>query len=239
MCIDCGKCAIVCPHAVIRMKVYDPTPPSTRRPAGSSPRRSGPRASGPPPHDPGRTRTTAPDAGSASRCVPPRTRPNEGRKAINMEPQSSTSEHRARRAGTSSSRSPSSTGRRSAHDSVKTSQLLEPLFEFCGACSRLRRDAVPQVAHAALRRPAGRRQRHRLLVDLRRQPADDAVDHECRGPGPAWCNSLFEDNAEFGLGLRLGARRTSRPRRATLLVAVGDETSVSNSSRRWFGAAAR
>ena len=56
----------------------------------------------------------------------------------------------------------------------------------------------------AVRRPDDRRQRDRLLVDLRRQPADDAVDRRTRdGRGPAWSNSLFEDNAEFGLGMRL------------------------------------
>ena len=48
---------------------------------------------------------------------------------------------------------------------------------------RLRRDAVPQAGDPALRRPHDRRQRHRLLVDLRRQPAHHAVDHERRGPG--------------------------------------------------------
>ena len=51
-----------------------------------------------------------------------------------------------------------------------------------GRVRRLRRDAVPQARHPALRRPHGRGQRHRLLVDLRRQPADDAVDRERRGP---------------------------------------------------------
>ena len=47
---------------------------------------------------------------------------------------------------------------------------------------RLRRDALPQAALAAVRRPPDGRQRDRLLVDLRRQPADHAVDHERRGP---------------------------------------------------------
>ena len=68
---------------------------------------------------------------------------------------------------------------------------------------RLRRDALPQAALAAVRRPPADRQRHRLLVDLRRQPADDALDEQPPGRGPAWSNSLFEDNAEFGLGMRL------------------------------------
>ena len=45
---------------------------------------------------------------------------------------------------------------------------------------RLRRDALRQAALAVVRRPADGGQRHRLLVDLRRQPADDAVDHERR-----------------------------------------------------------
>ena len=52
-------------------------------------------------------------------------------------------------------------------------------------------------------------QRHRLLLDLRRQPADHALVHDQRdGRGPAWSNSLFEDNAEFGLGMRLWRLRS-------------------------------
>jgi hypothetical protein len=68
---------------------------------------------------------------------------------------------------------------------------------------RLRRDALRQAAQPALRRPHAGGQRHRLLLDLRRQPADHALDDQRRGRGPAWSNSLFEDNAEFGLGFRL------------------------------------
>ncbi len=64
---------------------------------------------------------------------------------------------------------------------VRGTQFLQPLFEFSGACSGLRRDALPQGAHPALRRAADRGERDRLLVDLRRQPADDAVDQERRG----------------------------------------------------------
>jgi pyruvate-ferredoxin/flavodoxin oxidoreductase len=78
---------------------------------------------------------------------------------------------------------------------------------------RLRRDALPQAAHAALRRPPAHRQRHRLLLHLRRQPADHALLHQRDGRGPAWANSLFEDNAEFGLGMRLAVdkQRPSAP----------------------------
>jgi hypothetical protein len=46
-------------------------------------------------------------------------------------------------------------------------------------------------------------QRHRLLLHLRRQPAPTPYTTDANGRGPAWANSLFEDNAEFGLGFRL------------------------------------
>ena len=78
---------------------------------------------------------------------------------------------------------------------------------------RLRRDALPQADDPAVRRPRGDRERHGLLVDLRRQPADDALDRRTReGRGPAWANSLFEDNAEFGLGMRLSLDKQTRVR---------------------------
>ncbi len=100
---------------------------------------------------------------------------------------------------------------------VKGSQCCEPLFEFSGACAGCGETPVPQAADPALRRPDARRQRDRLLVDLRRQPADDAVVDATRdGRGPAWSNSLFEDNAEFGLGMRLGARRAGAHARTLL-----------------------
>ena len=50
-----------------------------------------------------------------------------------------------------------------------------------GRVRRLRGDALHQAAHPAVRRAGDRRQRHRLLLDLRRQPADHAVDQERRG----------------------------------------------------------
>ena len=58
-------------------------------------------------------------------------------------------------------------------------------------------------------------QRDRLLVDLRRQPADDALHVKSEGRGVAWSNSLFEDNAEFGLGMRLSIDKQNRVRART------------------------
>ena len=112
-------------------------------------------------------------------------------------------------------------------DQVKGSAAPAAAVRVLRRLRRLRRDALRQAAHPALRRPGRHRQRHRLLVDLRRQPADHALRRRTRdGRGPAWSNSLFEDNAEFGLGFRLAVdkqnavrqragRSSSRPARAT------------------------
>jgi pyruvate-ferredoxin/flavodoxin oxidoreductase len=102
------------------------------------------------------------------------------------------------------------------HDSVKTSQLLEPLFEFSGACSGC--GETPYL---------------KLLTQLFGDRLVIANATGCssiyggnlpttpwstngEGRGPAWANSLFEDNAEFGLGLRLGIEYHQRE--ATRLV---------------------
>jgi hypothetical protein len=80
---------------------------------------------------------------------------------------------------------------------------------------RLRRDAVPEAAHAAVRRPDDRRQRHRLLVDLRRQPADDPVDDRtptgAARPGRTRCSRTTPSS---GSGIRLGARPAAVAARA-------------------------
>jgi len=90
-----------------------------------------------------------------------------------------------------------------SHTQVKDSQLLEPLFEFSGACAGCGEDAVHQAADAALRRPAADRECDRLLLDLWRKPADDAVHVEQWRTRPRRGRIAVEDNAEFGLGMRL------------------------------------
>ena len=88
-----------------------------------------------------------------------------------------------------------------------------PLFEYSGACNGCGETPYLKLLTPAVRRPAADRQRHRLLVDLRRQPADHAVGTNPEGRGPAWSNSLFEDNAEFGLGFRLSVDSLARQAR--------------------------
>ena len=101
-----------------------------------------------------------------------------------------------------------------SHDSIKGSQVLEPLFEYSGACAGC--GETPYIK--LLTQLFG----DRLLManatgcssiyggNLPTTPCTTNRD----GRGPAWSNSLFEDNAEFGLGMRLGARRARRRPRA-------------------------
>ena len=67
---------------------------------------------------------------------------------------------------------------------LRQAQVMQPLFEFSGACAGCGETPVPEAPHPALRRPHRRRQRHRLLLHLRRQPAHDALREEQGRPGP-------------------------------------------------------
>ena len=95
-----------------------------------------------------------------------------------------------------------------------------------GRLRGLRRDGVREAGHAAVRRPHVHHERHGLLVHLGRPGGHVAVHGEqADGHGPAWSNSLFEDNAEHGLGMLLG-HEAVRNRLAGLLedMAASDKT---------------
>ena len=97
------------------------------------------------------------------------------------------------------------------HDTVKGSQVLKPLFEFSGACGWLRRDAVYPPRESALRRPFDRRQRHRVFIHLRSEPADDPVDGERRRTGTGV--EQFAVRGQRGIRPR-DAARPGRPDRS-------------------------
>ena len=100
---------------------------------------------------------------------------------------------------------------------VKGSQFMTPLFEFSGACAGCGETPYLKLLTPAGRRPPPDRQRDRLLLDLRRQPADHPLLlRQADGRGPTWANSLFEDNAEFGLGLHLAVEQRSKSAREIL-----------------------
>ncbi len=211
LCIDCGKCAIVCPHAAIRMKAYEEpalelAPDGFKTKSFRSRELVGHHL----------TIQVAPDdctgCGVCVDVCPAKDKTEVKRKSINMRP---ASEHRdAERSrwdffGTIPELDRSAV----THDSVKNSQLLEPLFEFSGACSGCGETPYLKL----LTQLFG----DRLVVanatgcssiyggNLPTTPWSANGD----GFGPAWSNSLFEDNAEFGLGMRLGVEHHQRDAR--------------------------
>ena len=102
-------------------------------------------------------------------------------------------------------------------DQVKDLQLLPAVVRVLGRVLGVRRDALRQTAHAVVRRSCRDRQRHRMLVDLRRQPADDALCDESRRSrsvrGPIRCSKTMPSSVSA-----CGWRSISRPQYARELV---------------------
>jgi pyruvate-ferredoxin/flavodoxin oxidoreductase len=201
LCIQCGKCSFVCPHAVIRQKVYEPQhlagAPATFKSMEAKFKEL-----------PGMKYTiqVAPeDCTGCGLCIevcPAKDKTNVSRKAINMADQPPLRESEKVNwdfflglpEADRSAFSPST---------IKNSQLLQPLFEFSGACAGCGETPYVKLASQLFG--------DRMLVanatgcssiyggNLPTTPW--AFNNE--GRGPAWSNSLFEDNAEFGLGMRL------------------------------------
>jgi pyruvate-ferredoxin/flavodoxin oxidoreductase len=201
LCIQCGKCAFVCPHAVIREKVYDPSYLKGAPEGWESTKarwREFP--------DMVYTLAVAPeDCTGCGLCIeacPVKDKSQVGRKAINMAPQPPIREREAKKWDYFLS-IPEVDRTQISVKSVKNSQLLEPLFEFSGACAGC--GETPYVK--LLSQLYG----DRIVIanatgcssiyggNLPTTPWAKNKD----GRGPAWSNSLFEDNAEFGLGFRL------------------------------------
>jgi pyruvate-ferredoxin/flavodoxin oxidoreductase len=201
ICIDCGKCALVCPHAAIRMKVFAPEA-LAGAPAGFQHKEWRSK------EQPGMLMTiqVAPDdctgCGTCVDYCPARSKAEVRHKSINMEPRLDNLD-RERASWDFFRDIPEFDRTRVKVASIKGSQMLEPLFEFSGACSGC--GETPYL---------------KLLTQLYGDRVLVANATGCssiyggnlpatpwsanrQGRGPAWSNSLFEDNAEFGLGMRL------------------------------------
>ena len=198
-CIQCGFCSLVCPHAAIRIKAYDESElknaPKAFKSADGKADLAGKKFT---------VQVAVEDCTGCGACVfncPGKNKQDPAKKAINMVHQLSVRDQeienydfflRVKQAAVPTKK-----------ESVKGSQMRKPLFEFSGACAGC--GETPYVK--LLTQLFG----DRLAVanatgcssiyggNLPTTPYCQRED----GKGPAWANSLFEDNAEFGLGMRL------------------------------------
>jgi pyruvate-ferredoxin/flavodoxin oxidoreductase len=224
LCIQCGNCSFVCPHSVIRSRYFDDAELTGAPDAFLSAPLD---AVGLPD-----TRYTlqvyVEDCTGCELCVqacPVTAVGDHGRKAINLAPREPVVES-ARESIAFFETLPASDRSRVDFGTVRGTQFLEPLFEFSGACAGCGETPYLKLLSQLFG--------DRLLVanatgcssiyggNLPTTPWTAGAD----GRGPAWSNSLFEDNAEFGLGFRLAADRhvaLARRRLAELRDEIGPE----------------
>ena len=201
LCIQCGKCVMVCPHAVIRAKVYSQELGAN---APASLQWAKPKWKGM--EQDRYTLQVAPeDCTGCALCVevcPVKSKSDASHKAINMAPQEPLRE--AERENWEFFLGlPEVDRSKLSHGQVKDLQLLQPLFEFSGACAGCGETAYIKL----LTQLFG----DRLYISNAtgcssiyggNLPTTPYASN-AQGRGPAWSNSLFEDNAEFGFGMRI------------------------------------
>ena len=201
LCIQCGKCVLVCPHSVIRAKVYN-----AERLTGAPETFKSTKPKWREFESQRYTLQVSPEDCTGCRlCVeicPAKSKSEVKHKAINMEAQGPLREPESANWDFFLN-IPDSDRDHLRHNLVKDVQLLEPLFEFAGACAGC--GETPYIK--LLTQLFG----DRLMIanatgctsiyggNLPTTP----YAQNAEGRGPTWSNSLFEDNAEFGLGMRL------------------------------------
>jgi pyruvate-ferredoxin/flavodoxin oxidoreductase len=205
LCIDCGKCAVVCPHAAIRMKVY-PAADAAGAPAAFLSKEFRSREL------PGYALTiqVAPDdctgCGVCVEICPARSKSEVKHKAIDMAP---ALDLRARERSNFAFflEIPQLDPALLDPGTIKNAQTREPLFEFSGACAGCGETPYLKLLsqlfgdHLLIANATGCSSIYGGNLPTTPWTTNAA------GRGPAWANSLFEDDAEFGFGMRLALER--------------------------------
>jgi pyruvate-ferredoxin/flavodoxin oxidoreductase len=228
VCIQCNKCAIVCPHSTIRIKVFEPkhlvsAPPTFKSTDYRGPEYKGMKYS---------IQVAPEDCTGCGICVdicPAKNKSETKLKAINMCPQPPIRE--SERVNYDFFLGLPDIDRRQVKaDTVKGSQFLQPLFEYSGACTGCGETPYVKLASQLFG--------DRMIVanatgcssiyggNLPTTP----WARNAEGRGPAWSNSLFEDNAEFGLGMRLAIDKQAEMARElvrALSAVIGEELAAS------------
>ncbi len=216
LCIQCGFCSLVCPHAAIRIKAYDgaelANAPKTFKSAEGRVALKGMKFT---------TQVAVEDCTGCGACVyncPAKEKKEgkeTGRKAINLAPQFPLRE--TERANFKYFLALKDLGSSKINrNTVQGSQLVRPLFEFSGACGGCGETPYVKLMtqlfgdHMTVANATGCSSIYG--GNLPTTPYCTRDD----GRGPAWSNSLFEDNAEFGLGMRLAYDKMAEEAREIL-----------------------
>ncbi len=220
LCIQCGKCSLVCPHAAIRMKIYDAdkaagAPEGFKVADAKTKTYEGMKAT---------VQCFAEDCTGCGQCVnfcPAKSKTEEGKKAINMTFKTEEMRQEAKKGVDFFLEIPELDLEKLNMATVKGSQLRRPLFEFSGACAGCGETPYYKLVSQLFG--------DRMIVanatgcssiyggNLPTTP----FTTDANGRGPAWSNSLFEDNAEFGFGFALTRDKFAEYARELLQSGIG------------------
>ncbi|TAM44087.1 MAG: pyruvate:ferredoxin (flavodoxin) oxidoreductase [Acidobacteria bacterium] len=219
LCIQCNKCAMVCPHAAIRAKVYDPArlagAPATFK---SIDYKAADFKGGT------YTIQVAPeDCTGCTLCVmvcPAKDKSNPKHKAIDMAPQIPIRE--SERANYAFFLDLPEVDRAAIKIDVKGAQFMQPLFEYSGACAGCGETPYIKLLTQLFgdRALIGNATGCSSIYGANLPTTPYAANRD--GRGPAWNNSLFEDNAEFGFGYRLAIDKHIEQARELLAALAGN-----------------